>query len=194
MLCRKSGCITHFFNLIRKIFRGNTNIFKELLINEQIKANDVRLISQSGEQLGIVSLSEAFAKADEANLDLVMITANANPPVCKIMNYGKYRYEQIKKDKEARKNQKVVELKEIQLSMVIQANDLEIKAKRARAFLQDGNKLKIVLRMRGREQAFVDRAKEIVENFYQGLTEFGIAEKPSECAGRNVILIVSPKK
>ena len=123
-----------------------------------------------------------------------MITGNANPPVCKIMDYGKYRYEQIKKDKEARKNQKVVELKEIQLSMVIQANDLEIKAKRARQFLQDGNKLKIVLRMRGREQAFADRAKEIVENFYQSLTEYGTAEKPSEASGRNIILVVSPKK
>ena len=164
------------------------------MINEQIKANEVRLISNEGEQLGIVPLSTALSKADELSLDLVMITGNANPPVCKIMNYGKYRYEQIKKDKEARKNQKVVELKEIQLSMVIQANDLEIKAKRARAFLQDGNKLKIVLRMRGREQAFVDRAKEIVDNFYQGLQEFGVADKPSECTGRNVILVVSPKK
>jgi len=164
------------------------------LINEQIKANEVRLISETGEQLGIVPLSTAFSKAEESNLDLVMITGNANPPVCKIMNYGKYRYEQIKKDKEARKNQKVVEIKEIQLSMVIQANDLEIKAKRARTFLQEGNKLKIVLRMRGREQAFADRAKEIVDNFYQGLTEYGVADKPSENAGRNIILVVSPKK
>lgn len=127
-------------------------------------------------------------------LDLVLFTANANPPVCKIMDYGKYRYEQIKKDKEARKNQKIVELKEIQLSMVIQENDLEIKAKRARAFLQEGNKLKIVLRMRGREQAFQDRAKQIVDNFYQRVAEFGSVDKPSECAGRNIILIVSPKK
>lgn len=124
----------------------------------------------------------------------MLFTANANPPVCKIMDYGKYRYEQIKKDKEAKKNQKIVELKEIQLSMVIQENDLEIKAKKAKGFLQEGNKLKIVLRMRGREQAFQDRAKQIVDAFYQRVAEYGSIDKPSESAGRNIILIVSPKK
>ena len=110
------------------------------------------------------------------------------------MDYGKYRYDQIKRDKEAKKNQKVIELKEIQLSMVIQENDLEIKAKKARAFLQEGNKLKIVLRMRGREQAFQDKAKEIVNDFYHRVSEFGVIDKPSESTGRNIILIVSPKK
>ena len=154
----------------------------------------MRLISETGEQLGIISLVNALNQADNKNLDLVLITASANPPVCKIKDYRKYRYEKNKRDKEARKNQKVIELKEIQLSMVIQENDIEIKAKRARAFLQEGNKLKIVLRMRGREQAFQDRAKQIVNDFYQRLSDFGSIDKPSECSGRNVILIVSPKK
>ncbi len=152
------------------------------------------MISETGEQLGIQTLSYAEELAKSSDLDLVLITAGANPPVCKVMDYGKYRYEQIKRDKEAKKNQKVVELKEIQLSMVIQNNDMMIKAKKAREFLTEGNKLKVVLRMRGREQAFNAKGVEIVNNFFKLIEDVGAVDKSAETTGRNIIMIVSPKK
>lgn len=118
---------------------------------------------------------------------------SANPPVCKILNYGKYKFDAIKKEKEAKKNQKITELKEIQLSMTIDTHDLEVKAKHGKRFLEDGNKVKVVLRMRGRQQAYAKNAITVVKNFYAMLEEFGSIDKEPEIVGRNIILIVSPK-
>lgn len=140
-----------------------------------------------------MKISEAHELADKANLDLVCMNGSANPPVCKIMDYGKYKFDTIKKEKEAKKNQKVTELKEIQLSMTIDTHDLEVKAKHGKRFLEDGNKVKVVLRMRGRQQAYAQNAITVVKNFYGMLQELGTVDKEPEIVGRNIILIISPK-
>lgn len=140
-----------------------------------------------------MKISAAHELADKANLDLVCMNGSANPPVCKIMDYGKYKFDAIKKEKEAKKNQKVTELKEIQLSMTIDTHDLEVKAKHGKRFLEDGNKVKVVLRMRGRQQAYAQNAITVVKNFYGMLQELGIVDKEPEIVGRNIILIISPK-
>ena len=181
------------FGFHQFIFKGDNHIFKELLINDQINAQEVRLISSTGEQLGIVPLAQANHIAETENLDLVMMSAGSNPPVCKIMDYGKYRFDAIKKEKELKKNQKIVELKEIQLSLTIDKHDIEYRAKQGNKFLQDGNKVKLVLRMRGRQQAFVNNAIAVVNNFYELLKENGTIEKQPEVNGRNIFLIVNPK-
>jgi len=168
-------------------------IFKELLINEQINANEVRLIGASGEQLGIVSLEKANQIASDEGLDLVLMSSSSNPYVCKIMDYGKYKFDAIKKEKELRKNQKIVELKEIQLSMTIDTHDMEVKAKHGLRFLNEGNKVKVVLRMRGRQQSYSKNAIEVVKTFFGMLESAGIVDKEPEVVGRNVILVISPK-
>ena len=182
-----NGSVSNFY------FQEGTTIFKELLINEQINVNEVRVISQEGQQLGIMKISEAHELADKANLDLVCMNGSANPPVCKIMDYGKYKFDAIKKEKEAKKNQKVTEHKEIQLSMTIDTHDLEVKAKHGKRFLEGGNKVKVVLRMRGRQQAYAQNAITVVKNFYGMLQELGTVDKEPEIVGRNIILIISPK-
>lgn len=169
-------------------------IFKDLVINEDIQAEEVRLIGEDGSQLGVVSLSEAKETAEKLNLDLVLLNGSSKPAVCKIMDYGKYKFDQIKKEKELKKNQKVVELKEIQISMTIDQHDLEVKAKHGNRFLEEGNKIKVVLRMKGRQQAYAKNAVEVVNKFYSLLEEKGNVDKPAEVLGRNVIMIVSPKK
>lgn len=171
--------------------RGYTTI-KDLQINNQIRDDQVRLIDSEGNQLGIVSLREAFAVADEKQLDLVKISPNAVPPVCKIMDYGKYRYEQIKKEKEARKNQKIVELKEIWLSMTIDEGDMQTKAKNAAKFIADGNKVKVSLRMRGRQAAYSKSAVEVVSRFADILKDVASVEKQPLVEGRNVTMIIAP--
>lgn len=187
-----------FFNVIdrtnRYTKRGITIIFKELLTNERISANQVRLIGATGEQLGIVSKSEALHEAEKAGLDLVQMSFNGGVAVCKILDYGKYKFDAIKKEKELKKNQKVCELKEIQLSMTIDKRDLEIKAKRGLEFLNDGNKLKVVLRMNGRQQAYATKAIEVVKSYCGLVADCGMCEKEPEIVGRNIIVIVSPKK
>lgn len=140
-----------------------------------------------------MKISEAHELADKANLDLVCMNGSANPPVCKIMDYGKYKFDAIKKEKEAKKNQKVTELKEIQLSMTIDTHDLEVKAKHGKRFLEGGNKVKVILRMRGRQQAYAQNAITVVKNFYGMLQELGTVDKEPEIVGRNIILIISPK-
>lgn len=175
-------------------FKEDTAIFKEHIINDKIRATEVRLIGEAGEQLGIVSLASAKEIAAKDSLDLVLLNPNGQPAVCKIMDYGKFRFDSIKKEKEARKAQKIVELKEIQLSMTIDENDLKVKAKHGNRFLEEGNKVKVVLRMRGRQQAFAKNAVEVVNKFFAMLEENGTIDKVPEIAGRNVILIVNPKK
>ena len=171
-----------------------TTIFKELLINEQINASQVRLIGENGEQLGIVSKDEALSIAEDKWLDLVLMSGGTNPPVCKLLDYGKFKYESLKKDKEIKKAQKIVEIKEVRLSMTIEEHDIAYRVASATKFLQDGNKLKVTLRMKGREQAYVKKAIEVVKEFCSRLSEVGTIDKEPELLGRNIFVVVSPKK
>ncbi len=140
-----------------------------------------------------MSAKEANRLADEANLDLVKISPNAVPPVCRIMDYGKFRFDQMKREKEQRKNQKIVELKEVQLSMTIELHDMQVKAKNATKFLQAGNKVKVALRMRGRQQAYFAKGIEICNQFYGLVENYAIKEKEPKVEGRNILMILSPK-
>ncbi len=163
-------------------------------MNGEIRDQKIRVISQTGEMLGVMSPHEAMRLAEEADLDLVKISPNAVPPVCKIMDYGKYKFEQAKKEKENRKNQKVVELKEVQLSMTIDVGDLNVKAKQATKFLQAGNKVKVSIRLRGRQMAHSGLAKDVMTGFSDSLAEVAVVEKPINMEGRNIIMILAPKK
>ena len=152
------------------------------------------MIGEEGEQLGVVSRFEAQNKADEAGLDLVLMSPNANPPVCKLMDYGKYKFDTLKKEKEMRKNQKISEIKEIQLSMRIDDYHVNFKLKNAQKILQDGDKVKVSLRMRGREQAYSNNAIEIVKKFVTDLADYGFIEKEPVIMGKNVSVVINPKK
>lgn len=154
----------------------------------------MRLIADDGAQLGVVSTQDALSKAYNMGLDLVLIAPSSKPPVCKIMDYGKYKFEQIKKAKEMKKNSKTTELKEVQLSMTIDTHDIETKARHANRFLTAGNKVKVVLRMRGRQQAYAKHGVEIVKGFFERLSENGTIDREPKINGRNILLIVSPKK
>jgi translation initiation factor IF-3 len=164
------------------------------LINEQIRAKEVRLVSEDGEQLGIVSINEALNKANEAGVDLVLIAPTAKPPVCKIIDYGKYRYELIRRDKEAKKKQKVIEVKEVRLSPNIDTNDLNTKISSARKFLEKGNKVKVTLRFRGREMARMFKSKYILDDFAETLKDVATIDKPSKAEGKSLIMFLSAKK
>ncbi len=141
-----------------------------------------------------MNITQALDHANKAGLDLVCVNPNLSPAVCKIMDYGKYKFDLIKKEKEAKKNQKVTELKEIQLSMTIDTHDLEVKAKHGKRFLSEGNKIKVVLRMRGRQQAYAKMAIDVCHKFFSLLEEYGAIDKEPEIMGRNIIMIVVPKK
>ena len=167
---------------------------KELAINGQIRAREVRVLDKDGNQLGIMSSFEALRKAEEYNLDLVLISPVANPPVCKIMDYGKYKYETMKKEKENKRNQKVVEIKEIWLSATIDVGDLKVKARKATEFLQEGNKVKVTIRLRGRQMAHAHLGRDVMMNFYESIKEFAVIEKPVNQEGRNLIMILGPVK
>ena len=169
-------------------------IKKEHQINTEIRDKEVRLIGENGEQLGIVSSREAIAVAEESGLDLVKISPNANPPVCKVMNYGKYLFELNKKAKEAKKNQKVVEIKEVWLSMTIDVGDLNVKAKQAQKFLSSGNKVKVSIRMRGRQMAHSELGLEVMNKFYEIVKDFGTMEKKPLTEGRNIWMMLVPTK
>ena len=147
------------------------------MINERIRDREVRLVSESGEQLGIMSSREALKLAREADLDLVKIAPNAKPPVCKIIDYGKYRYELARKEKEAKKKQKTMEVKEVRLSPNIDTNDLNTKANQARKFITKGDKVKVTLRFRGREMAHVNYSKQILDSFYEKLEDIAVIDK-----------------
>lgn len=164
------------------------------MTNEQISAPQVRLIGEDGEQFGIVSREEALSIAEDKNLDLVMMSGNATPPVCKLLDYGKYKYESLKKDKEIKKAQKIVEVKEVRLSMTIEEHDIAYRIASASKFLKEGNKVKIILRMKGREQAYVKKAIEVVKEFCSRLQDLGSPDKEPELLGRNIFVVVSPKK
>ncbi|MEG1527657.1 MAG: translation initiation factor IF-3 [Clostridia bacterium] len=164
----------------------------ELQINDQIREKEVRLIASNGAQLGIVTRFKAQQLAEEEGLDLVMISPKAVPPVCKILDYSKYKYEQSKKDKEMRKNQKVTELKIIWLSMTISEADMQTKAKAAQRWLVEGDKVKVSLKMIGRQQAYTLRAIEVVKKFYQILSPVSKIEKIPLAEGRNVTMVLAP--
>lgn len=168
-------------------------IKQELPINGQIKAKEVQLISDEGEKLGVISLQEALEKAEDKKLDLVLVAPNVNPPVCKIMNYGKYKFEQAKKEKEAKKKQKVLEIKEIRITPNIEEHDFGFKSKNARKFLEDGNKVKITVRFKGREVNNVKLGENVLEKFIQELEDISVVEKKPKLEGRNMFIMLSKK-
>ena len=152
------------------------------------------MISEDGEQLGVMSAKDALKMAKEAELDLVKIAPTAKPPVCKIIDYGKYKYEQTRKEKEAKKKQKVTEVKEIRLSPNIDVNDLNTKANQARKFLSKGDKVKVALRFRGREMAHMGISKQILDDFYSRVEDVAVIEKPAKLEGRNMIMFLGEKR
>ena len=162
-------------------------------INEDIRDREVRVVTDGGEQLGIMSAKEALKKAEERNLDLVKISANAKPPVCKIMDYGKYRFEQSKREKENRKNQRVIEIKEIRLSLNIDTHDFETKVNHAHKFLKAGNKVKVSIRFRGREMAHPQIGEVSMKRCAEACEEFATVEKPAKLEGRQMLMFLAPK-
>lgn len=163
------------------------------MINEQIRDKEVRLVGENGEQLGIMSSRDAQKMADDAGLDLVKIAPTAKPPVCKIVDYGKYRYEQIRREKEAKKKQKTIEIKEIRLSPNIDTNDLNTKMNAARKFLTKGDKVKVTLRFRGREMAHMANSKHILDDFAEELSEIAVIEKAPKVEGRSMTMVLTQK-
>ena len=164
------------------------------MINGQIRDKEVRVIAENGDQLGVMPVKEAMKLAQEAELDLVKIAPKAQPPVCKIIDYGKYRYELARKEKEARKKQKVVEIKEIRLSPNIDSNDLNTKMNAAKKFLSKGDKVKITLRFRGREMAHMNASKHILDDFAASLGEIAVVEKAPKVEGRSISMVLAEKK
>lgn len=197
---RKVRSSVNYINKEPKVFTSvnvllwRCTTISELMINEQIKDKEVRLIGEEGEQLGVMSCKEALSLAKEADLDLVKIAPTAKPPVCKIINYGKYKYELARKDKEARKKQKVVEIKEVRMSPNIDKNDLNTKANMVRKFIAKGDKVKVTLRFRGREMAHIHSSKHILDDFAESLSDIAVVEKPAKIEGRSIVVVLTEKK
>ena len=164
------------------------------MINGQIRDKEVRVISEDGEQLGIMSARDAMKMAKEAELDLVKIAPAAKPPVCKIIDYGKYRYEQARKEKEAKKKQKTIEIKEVRLSPNIDVNDLNTKVGAARKFIEKGNKVKVTLRFRGREMAHMQSSRHILDDFAEQMKDVASVDKPPKIEGRNMTMFLTEKR
>ena len=163
-------------------------------INEEIRDKEVRLIDSDGSQLGIVSIQQAMETAMQRGLDLVKIAPKADPPVCRVMDYGKFRFEQAKKEKEARKNQKVVDIKEVRLSAKIDVADFNVRVKQAEKFLKGGDKVKASIRFRGREMAHTDIGLTVMQRFAEACAEFGTVEKAAKLEGRQMLMFIAPKK
>ena len=174
-------------------FRRCRAISKENLINEEIRDKEVRVIDTDGTMLGVMPIDEAMNLAGEKKLDLVNISPNAKPPVCKILDYGKYRYELQKKEKEAKKKQKVTQVKEIRLSTFIEEHDINVKANTASKFLKDGDKVKVSLRFRGREKDYKDKGMAVMQTFAQVVSEVGVVEKQPLFEGRSLTMVLGPK-
>ena len=164
------------------------------MINEQIRDREVRVISSDGEQLGIMSARDAYKLAQEQDLDLVKVSPNAKPPVCKTIDYGKYRYEMARKEKEAKKKQKTIEMKEIRLSPNIDSNDLNTKMNNARKFLAKGNKVKVTLRFRGREMAHIQSSKHILDDIAKSMEDVATVEKAPKQEGRSISMVLAEKR
>ena len=164
------------------------------MINEQIRDREVRVIGPDGEQLGIMSAKEAYLKAKDADLDLVKIAPTAKPPVCKIINYGKFRYDQARKEKEAKKKQRTIDVKEIRLSPNIDTNDLNTKVNAARKFITKGDRVKVTLRFRGREMTHMNNSKHILDDFAQALSDIAVMEKAPKVEGRSMTMFLTEKR
>lgn len=186
----RAGRFPHFLFLFRRCMIIST---KETPINEEIKAKEVRLVGTDGEQLGIMSSDAALKMAYDKGLDLVMMAAQAEPPVCRIMDYGKYRFDKVKREKEAKKKQQTVELKEVQLSCRIDTHDFETKVNHAKRFLESGNKVKVSIRFRGREMAHPENGLVTMSNFSEACSEFSSVEKPAKLEGRSMQMFLAPK-
>jgi len=171
---------------------GVNNIKQDQLINEQIKFKEVQVIGEQGEKLGKMETYKALEIAEEKNLDLVLVSANPENPVCKIMNYGKHKFEQAKREKESKKKQKTLEIKEIRVTPNIEEHDFSFKAKNAKKFLEDGNKVKITVRFRGRELNYVKMGEEVLNKFIETLSETGNVEKKPLLEGKNMFVILAP--
>ena len=191
----------HYFGLLLQpdFFTGKT--FKEVLIikdlysvNEAIRDREVRVIGSDGQMIGVMSSAQAQRLADDQELDLVKISPNAIPPVCKIMDYSKFKYEQSKREKENRKNQTIVEIKEIRLSMTIDVGDIAVKTKQCLKFLEAGNKIKVSIRMKGRENARSYQGVKVMQDFFEGLGGKAVQDKKPTTEGRNIIMMLSPAK
>lgn len=189
-------CLSAFYSVGRnpeKLYGGAFNISKqELKINEEIRVGQVRLVGPEGEQLGIMDSAAALDLAYQKNLDLVLIAPKAEPPVCKVMDYGKYKFELAKRDKEARKNQKTVNIKELRLSPSIDEHDFDTKINHAKKFLQDGDKVKVSIRFRGREIHHAALGTKTLERFRDALSELGSADKPPKMEGRSMSILIAP--
>jgi len=164
------------------------------MINEQIRDKEVRLVGEDGEQLGVMSAKDALKLAQEAELDLVKIAPTAKPPVCKIIDYGKYRYELARKEKEAKKKQKTIDIKEVRLSPNIEENDLNTKVNAARKFIEKGDKVKVTLRFRGREMAHMNASRHILDEFAEQLADIAVVEKPAKLEGRSIMMFLTEKR
>ena len=168
-------------------------IANELQTNEQIRDRNVRVIADDGEQLGVMTLREAQDIAYDKGLDLVRVSPHANPPVCKIMDYGKFRFEQAKKQKEAKKNQKIIVLKEMRLSATIDTHDMEVKAKHVNKFLKAGDKVKVSIRFKGRQMTHTEKGRKVMNEFLTMVEENGVMEKSAKLEGRSMFMILAPK-
>lgn len=183
-----------FFAQMRKIlWRCIANNMADLMMNEEIRDREVRVIDQNGEQLGVLPIRKALELAEEAGLDLVKIVPTAKPPVCKLMDYDKYRYEQAKKEREIRRNQKVVSIKEVQLSATIEENDIQTKAKAAVKFLQGGDKVKVSIRFRGRQITHQEIGLAVMQDFVTRVKDVAVVERKPLVEGRHMIMILAPK-
>lgn len=189
-----SGRSVIFFLLVIIMRRCSVISKNELMINEEIRDKEIRVIDADGNMLGIMSAKDAQKLANSKNLDLVKIAPQANPPVCRIMDYGKYMFELAKKEKEARKNQKVISIKEVRLSPTIEDHDFNVKAKNAQKFLLDGDKVKVSVKFRGREMNHTSVGFQILEKFAEDVKDVGIVEKRPKLEGKNMIMILNPKQ
>lgn len=192
-VCIISGCFATRFFSVKNIVRYK--IIKDLYsVNEAIRDREVRLIGSNGDMLGVMAAREAQRLADSEGLDLVKISPNANPPVCKIMDYSKFKYEQSKREKENRRNQTVIEIKEIRLSMTIDVGDIAVKTKQCLKFLEAGNKVKVSIRMKGRENARSYQGVKVMQDFFSGLDGKAVQDKAPTTEGRNITMMLSPVK
>ncbi len=186
-------CLRFLFAIFNLLWRCLTISNKELMINEQIRGKELRVIDSDGSQLGVMSYNQAMKLAADKNLDLVEIAPQAKPPVCKIMDYGKYRFEKAKREKDNRKSQKTMEIKEVRLSLNIDTHDFETKLNHALKFLQKGDKVKVSIRFRGREMGHPELGYEVMKRFAQACGETAVIEKPAKLEGRNMLMFLAPK-
>ena len=190
--CLRSGVLRDSFFIYSEFVWRCIGI-NDLMINEEIRDREVRVVDQNGAQLGIMPIRQALEKAEEMQLDLVKIAPQAHPPVCKIMDYGKYRFEQSKKEREFRKNQKVITVKEVRLSATIEDHDIDVKLKNAIKFLKEGNKVKATIRFRGRQITHSEIGRQVMTEFAERIKEYGTVDKAPQIEGRNMSMMISPK-